>query len=490
MRSFALILLALLPSCQNPSLPPLNPSASPSGIAPSASPVSPEPSPTAEPNPNPTPTPAVYPTQSADPTPTPFPTPSVMPGPPEPNPWPTGIGVHPSGAPVPTAPPEPTPHPGACSACTITWHEATQPTWLGTKLLYTDQDKQRTIDMNSPLGISTRVHPQIKQVAQPTNQSVWPSSTQLTYGDWKIYPLSAQEILVKREMVTQEPSLQHIQLTPQVQAQTLSTSNLVFQVAPGPNQTLAWLQYANSSSQVDLYTSSLQSWNPTKVGIARVAGADQFQWMPQGQGWAYIELNQSETPKPLIYRMSPEGQQSLWLTLPQVGPWPNKIRSFKFSPDGEHLAVIVDSMTVAADNSGIYWKGLLWVGSATGQNLRQIQTERLEADFDWSPDSQKLVVIAGKGEKTDSTHQGLYSILAADGKTQRVTGGTEAAVKYASPRWSPDGQQIAFTSNQKSDFRLWLEQPMELFTVSVSGDNLQRLSESRYQVEPLPAPRN
>jgi hypothetical protein len=486
MRSFALVLMALLPGCQNPSLPPLNPSPSPSGIAPSAAPVTPKPSPTADTKPNPTPEP--HPTPSAYPTPTPFPTPSVIPGPPEPNPWPTGIGVRPSGAPVPTAPPEPAPHPGACSSCTITWHEATQPVWLGSKLLFTDQNKQRTIDMDSPLGIiRTNIYPQIKQVAQPVSQAVWPSSTQLIHGDWNIYPLSSQEILVKRVVGSnQEPSLQLIQLTPQVQAHTLPTPNIVFQVAPGPNQTLAWLQYANSSSQLDLYTSSLQNWNPTKIGVAQVAGADQLQWMPQGQGWAYLELNQPDPPKPLIYRMSPEGQQSLWLTLPQVGPWPNKIRSFKFSPDGQHLAVIVDSMTVTADNGGIYWKGVLWLGDATGQNLRQIQTERFEPDFDWSPDNQKLVVVAGKGEKFESTHQGVYSIQVSDGKTQLITGGNEAAVKYASPRWSPDGQQIAFTSNQKSDFRWWLEQPMELFMVKPNGDNLQRLSESRYQVEPLP----
>ncbi len=486
MRSFALVLMALLPGCQNPSLPPLNPSPSPSGIAPSAAPVTPKPSPTADTKPNPTPEP--HPTPSAYPTPTPFPTPSVIPGPPEPNPWPTGIGVRPSGAPVPTAPPEPTPHPGACSSCTITWHEATQPVWLGSQLLYNDQIKSRVIDLNSDTGmIWTKIQLQLKQVAQPVHTTIWPNDHQtIGFGDWRVYPLSTQELVLQRDTSSHEPSFQHIKLMPQVQAQTLSTSNLIFQSALGPNQTLAWLQYANSSSQVELYTSSLTNWSPTKVGIATVAGADQFQWMPQGQGWAYLELNQPDPPKPLIYRMSPAGQQSLWLTLPQVGPWPNKIRSFKFSPDGERVAVIVDSMTVARDNSGTYWKGIVWVGDATGQNLRQIQTERFEPDFDWSPDNQKLVVVAGKGEKFESTHQGVYSIQVSDGKTQLITGGNEAAVKYASPRWSPDGQQIAFTSNQKSDFRWWLEQPMELFTVKPNGDNLQRLSESRYQVEPLP----
>jgi Tol biopolymer transport system component len=81
---------------------------------------------------------------------------------------------------------------------------------------------------------------------------------------------------------------------------------------------------------------------------------------------------------------------------------------------------------------------------------------------DVSPDGQWLTAYS-MGEQRH-----IY-IMRRDGTNQRDL--TPDTYRHAWPRWSPDGQRIAFTSRRTGDYELWL--------MNRDGSNLQQVSQSK-----------
>ncbi len=82
---------------------------------------------------------------------------------------------------------------------------------------------------------------------------------------------------------------------------------------------------------------------------------------------------------------------------------------------------------------------------ATGRNERTTitHTDLTVIDYDWSPDSQQLVIGAARTPTVDDSFMGvqLHIVPAAGGTPEpfvKTTG------KLQSPRWSPDGRTIAW----------------------------------------------
>lgn len=86
-----------------------------------------------------------------------------------------------------------------------------------------------------------------------------------------------------------------------------------------------------------------------------------------------------------------------------------------------------------------------------------------DIDPDWSPDGQQLVFSSARD---DPENLQLY-IMDSDGRNAHALLPFVAA-DHLAPRWSPDGRRIAFYTNRDGQF--------EIYTVSVDGTELTRLT--------------
>jgi hypothetical protein len=466
------------------------PSAS-SVIVPSAPSALPGPSPTVSPSateqpPQPLTTPLPNSPEGLVPDsamPTAYPTPILQPGYSQaPNPWPTNLNLRQEGDPIPTPPPEPTPHPGDCGACRISWSEIGQTTWTGKTLIYLETQQSRVLrssDGRKSTSQLFRLDPGQTPKALPF--------TPISASQARLMPLSEDHLLYLATLGS-EANLARLPLNSPSSLETLSNQMVLDASLNSERTQLAWTSYEQSHQNIPFYTSPIDAFRPTLIGRLSSSSMVNISWIPGGQGWAFFDINDPQTTSQRLFKLDPQGSQSVWLNLPAAGRWPEKIRSFKFSPDGQFLAVVVDSLNVTQGNTGIFWKGVLWLGSAHGQDLRKISAlERVDADFDWSPDSSKLVVAAGTGEAEKPVGQDLYTIAAKSDQTQRLTDSRQNPEwLHSQPRWSPDGQSISFVSNRAADFRLDFFIPTALYLIKSDGTGLTNITTSHYKTEPVP----
>ncbi|MEX0704814.1 MAG: S9 family peptidase [Planctomycetales bacterium] len=219
----------------------------------------------------------------------------------------------------------------------------------------------------------------------------------------------------------------------------------------------------------------------TNLGIVSAEGGDPRQftsggkdahgrWSPDGSRIAFI--GEREKSRPQIHLISASGGEAVALTKFPEG----KIRAFKWSPDGTRLAVafrethpdwtacakkdrerngastpprVIENLYYRLDGDG-YFGGqrhkLYVVDVATGDHaLLFDQDEPGTFDFDWSPDSSELAVVANPHEDAvlRPWRSSLYRVNAKTGRAKELPGLPEG--KKGAVRWSPDGKRIALS---------------------------------------------
>src|SRR5207342_2824189 len=101
----------------------------------------------------------------------------------------------------------------------------------------------------------------------------------------------------------------------------------------------------------------------------------------------------------------------------------------------------------------------LWVVDAANGQASQLTSgdDWNDSDPQWSPDSQKIAFVSDRtGKAFDEGHNtDVWVISAAGGALTKISDHTSGD---NSPRWSPDGQTIAFLSSvpEKSHPKIWL----------------------------------
>ncbi len=173
-------------------------------------------------------------------------------------------------------------------------------------------------------------------------------------------------------------------------------------------------------------------------------------WSPDGKRVAFIGRRGDQT-LPQIQIIEMAGGEARPLTNA-----PSAVSSFKWSPDGRLLAYTYTDPKTAAertdDTQGRDWTvadknykhtRLYRVDAATGKSDLVTRTDVTVYDYDFSPDSQQLVIGAATTPTIDDSFMGvrLYIVPAAGGTPEPFVK-TEGKLQF--PRWSPDGRSIAW----------------------------------------------
>jgi hypothetical protein len=150
-------------------------------------------------------------------------------------------------------------------------------------------------------------------------------------------------------------------------------------------------------------------------------------WSPDGSKIAFYSYRDGNAE---IYVMNADGSNQMRLT--SIAAWDGHPA---WSPDGTQLVF-------ASERSG---SGDLWVMNANGTNQHQLTFGLNAAYPDWSPDGSRIIL------NDDSNNDGWLDVAiinAAGTNLVHPLGYSPTNYDYASPTWSPSGQDYAFTKIQ------------------------------------------
>jgi dipeptidyl aminopeptidase/acylaminoacyl peptidase len=207
-------------------------------------------------------------------------------------------------------------------------------------------------------------------------------------------------------------------------------------------------------------------------------------WRPDGKAIAFLSARPAAGDPAAAGSTGSGARTQVWL-LPLTGGEPvritnllNGVSAFQWSPDGTKLAVVSRSGPSDAakspsdvrhykhanykfNDSGWFddKRSHLWVVDVSNGRSAQITSgdDWNDTDPQWSPDSHRIAFVSDRtGKAFDDGHNtDVWVVDSIGGSPTKISDHKEAD---NSPRWSPDGQTIAFLSAvpEKSHAKIWL----------------------------------
>ena len=183
--------------------------------------------------------------------------------------------------------------------------------------------------------------------------------------------------------------------------------------------------------------------------------------------------------------------QQTWM--PEMQVKTKTVGAPQISPDGKRVVYTVNEAVMTADKSEFVTQ--IWLANADGSNNFQItHSEKSSTTPKWSPDGNWLAFTSNRKDNKNN----LYLLRLNGGEAEPLT---DLKGNVANFDWSPDGKQIAYTTSDlktdeeekndkgKNDFR-WVDENVKmsrLYVVSVTKDaqgkrEPRRLTAENYNV--------
>ncbi len=186
-------------------------------------------------------------------------------------------------------------------------------------------------------------------------------------------------------------------------------------------------------------------------------------WSPDGKRIAF--MSDREDGNYEIYVMDADGGNQRNITNHPNGDW-----SPSWSPDGKRIAFV----TAREEDD---WNDEIYVMDVDGGNQRNITNNRhLVWGPAWSPDGKRIVFVSQR-EGHFRSRFGITSeiyVMDADGKNEQRL--TENRINDWMPSWSPDGERIAFASDEKGEL-----EGFEIYVMDADGGNPKNLTKNRHE---------
>ena len=223
-----------------------------------------------------------------------------------------------------------------------------------------------------------------------------------------------------------------------------------------------WLHGIDSSPKAGLILALLEAGDKYQIWTLKPDGSEQRKlveenneinsprWSPAGDAIYYVRRKESTTDLVRVSVAGRHAEPSVLVSGLQMG------ERFTVSRDGSRLAY-----TRANDNSNL-WRIHLAAGERGKPAISQLTSgTSYHGEASFSPDGRWLTFSAG----SSAVETNIYKMDLSGGPPIQLT--FFEHVTTASPAWSPDGQRIAFVSNQNGPTKVW--------TVNANGDSAQPL---------------
>ncbi|WP_460954815.1 S9 family peptidase [Spirosoma litoris] len=275
----------------------------------------------------------------------------------------------------------------------------------------------------------------------------------------------------------------------------LVSPNCVLAQAPSIVQSIDMKSVSNPQLSPDgkwvAYTVTKTNWDEntfdTDIWLANTTTGDQFQltnskksnnsaaWSPDGKWLAFLSTRDDKSQ---LYLISPFGGEARPLTKFETG-----VTSFKWSPTGKQIvfsATVPDSKldkerkekysdyeVVRDDYKMVH---LYLLDSLTNEKPAQAKALTKGIGFSVgsfvvSPDGKKIAFDASKNPDLINGHTSdLYVLTLGDTITRKIV---SLKGPDQNPVWSPDGQQIAFTTANENEFYFYTNRLIA--TIPASG---------------------